>query len=255
MQMHALAGSRDLLVPEFPDPVALARLIGRNIRIPGAAWLIPDAAPGSHDFLLDEPGDRRVEVFAQSLKDGFGTRFEPLVILPGLLDREQDATARRKPLDVLVGIWKAHPAERLDLHALALPAGVDPDGVWAAEAGLLAPQAHARLEDLASRCIDAGVRSGAIEATVTEVSPEQPVFPVILRNAVTAQVVERIGAKTAREGLAAAPAGLAGAVSGVLQAWAQAGLGPAAALGGADFERIADRVLAAILTAREPADG
>ena len=258
MQLNVLVGSRDLLRPEFLDPGQLAGLAGRNIRIPAAAWVVPPNGFCYHDFLLDEPGDRRVEVFALSLKEAFGTRFEPLVILPDLLDGmagEEDPGTRREPFDVLIDIWAQRPAERLNLHALALPAGIDPEGIWAAEAGLLAPHAHARLEALASRCIDGGIRSNAIEATVTEISPGQPVFPALWRNAVTARVAERIGADIRSEGLVADPAGLAGAVSGVLQAWAQAGLGPAAALGGADFEQLAAQVLSALLNARVPADG
>jgi hypothetical protein len=254
MPLHVLAGPRDLLCPE-PLPLdMLAALIGPRVRPATAFWLLPEH--GYHDFLLEDAGDRRVEVFAHALAENFGTRFEPLVVLPGLLSADIDAEAVHDALRaraVLGALWHHRPAAQMVLHAFALPEDVDDGDGWAAAQAVLAPRLEARLATLRDGFSDAaGLES--VSVSVTEPEPGSPAFAGLLRNAVAALVATRAGARLADAGLAPYDRRLRPALARLLADWHRAGLEPARPLGTAALDRIAERLTETLLV-RGVADG
>ena len=243
MQLHVLAGCRDLLRPETLPEEELAALIGPRLRTATAFWLAPRCGLDYHDFLLEPVDDRRVEVFAQALRDNFGDRFEPLMTLPDLLC----AAAPEVPqaaLAMLIELWRHQPAKGMVLHAVALPDDLDGGDGWVRESGLLAPAARERLESLRAALAEGGVPAAT---AVTEVGPDQPGFILLLRNAVAHQVAARLGPRLVEEGLHADPAMLQGPVAGVLAAWHRAGITPARPLDLHDLDRLSGRILQTLL--------
>jgi hypothetical protein len=245
MRLHVLAGARDLLCPDRLPLAELAALLGPRLRPATAFWLDPE--PADHDFLLEDAGDRRVEVFARSLAENFGARFEPLVVLPELLGEAGTPAAA-----VLAELWRHRPAEAMTLHALALPAGIDGGDGWAGAGALLAPRLEA---DLAALRAGLGGADPAVGVAVTEVAPEHPGFAALLRNAVAAQVAARAGGRLAEAGLAAREGRLRTALAGLLADWHRAGLEPARPVGARELDRIAARLTEALLLRGVAADG
>ena len=93
MQLHVLAGCHALLRPAFLDGTQSAGLIGERVRAATAFWLSSRCGRYYHDFLRDSPQDLRVKVFATSLMENFGSRFEPLVVLPEFLEETANGPA------------------------------------------------------------------------------------------------------------------------------------------------------------------
>ena len=129
MHLHVLTGCRDLLKPDILTPEATADLIGPDVRLPHAYWISPKSGNRYHDYLQEKSGDRRTAVMAEALKDDFGSRFAPLLVLADLLDdkthddqRESHdgAVNRRSQLTVLSEILACGQVRKLELHALAL---------------------------------------------------------------------------------------------------------------------------------------
>lgn len=253
MRLHILAGCRDLLRPCLLPGEQVAGLIGPAIRPATAFWLSSRCGRFYHDFLLDEAGDRRIEIFAASLRDSFGTRFEPLLVLPELFAAATGATSRengtetgtrRRALDMLLELWSHHPAEEIRLHALVLPEGIDADGSWAAAGELLAPRALSRLDGLRISLAASGLDPDRMKTRAIEVRRDQPEFEILLRNAIACQLTPRVQARLAEEGLAAADlADLQLAVLRVLEGWRRSGIAFAPALGTGDLDRLAGHVM------------
>jgi hypothetical protein len=263
VRLHVLAGSRDLLRPESLPGISCADLLGPGIRVATAFWLSRRCGNYYHDFLVEDLADRRVEAFALSLRDNFGRRFEPLVILPELLMEpampipvrpaplRAGEVARLGSLDVMREVWRHDPADGLVLHALALPAAVDADGSWARAAELLAPEVDGRLDGLRAAFAAAGIDPDLIETRVTEAPLSSPDFDVLLRNAVAGRIARRAREQLAPDGLGTDPDLLEVAMVRVLRNWSRSGILPARAplhaLGAGDLDRLAGRVTERLL--------
>ena len=127
MHLHVIAGAHDLLHPAAIDGGELAGLIGPDARMATAFWLSRRCGKYDHDFLRED-GDDRIAVFARSLRDGFGIRFSPVIVLPDLLD-EVAGTPTGQPdrpgsLEVLREILRLCPGCPVTLHAITLPDGI-----------------------------------------------------------------------------------------------------------------------------------
>ena len=115
---------------------------------PRAYWLARNCGDSYHDFLQDEPGDRRTAVMAEAINDGFGTRFEPLVVLSEMLgkDGQDDHTDQRSQYSVVTEMLSSGYFDQLRLYGLALPAAADPEGAWAESALILTPDVAEDIE-------------------------------------------------------------------------------------------------------------
>jgi len=227
-----LAGSRDLFKPELLAPEIVADLIGPRVRLPQAYWISPTCGDRYHDFLQDEPGDRRTAVMAEALRDEFGTRFEPLLVLADLLDetmhddqRASPDTAfdRRSQLTVLGEILACGHVRDLHLHGLALPSKADPDGSWAVPAGILPGAVRNRIERLRA-AVAAHMESDAVEAHVMEVTPDLPAFNTLYNNAICAQFAYRLEPRLLELGWSSDSEELALAISEILSDWNAKGI-------------------------------
>lgn len=246
MRLHVLAGSGALLRPEPVPAGPLAALTGPRTRPVTAYWFSRHCAPGLYDFLLEPVRDGRIQVLAHALRENFGTRAEPLLVMPGLLDARPPAAPMRAPRAVLREIWSHRPAAELALRALALPEGIDGGDGWAGDAGLLAEAVHHRLDALRAE-IGETAGDASISVGVIEPRPEDPGFATVLRNAVAHQVTAQAAPHLAEAGLAAGPAALRTAVAGLLAAWEADGLHPVRPLGSDAMARLCARVLDVLL--------
>ncbi len=246
MPLHVLAGSGALLRPAPVPAEDLAVLVGPRARPVAAFWFSRRCGPGVHDFLLEPVRDARIKVFAQSLRENFGARAEPLLMLPDLLDTQLLAAPTRAPRAVLREIWSHKPARELVLHGIALPEGIDDGDGWAAEAGLLLGRVRDRLDALRAELADAG-NDAPIATRVIELRPEDPCFVGALRNAIAHQVAFQAGPHLATGGLAAKPENLRAAVARLLATWEAQGLHPARPLGTEALARISAQILQTLL--------
>jgi hypothetical protein len=247
MRLHFLAGCRALLIPDPLRGIQIPILLDEpKIQIATAFWLSPRCGRFYHDFLLEAEDDNRIAVFAQSLKENFGSRFEPLVVLPDLIAEATNAIppelGSRGTLDLLLELCKEPPAGGIVLHALALPKGVDADGSWAGPDELLAPQARGRLDGLRATLAASGLPPDKIETRVTVVPRMAPVFAQLFRNALSRQIARRLRPRFAGEGLEANGSRLEAAVAQILAGWNDAGIMPAAALGSEALDALSKRV-------------
>jgi hypothetical protein len=209
MRLHVMAGCDELLWPLALEPEALSGLIGPNVCVATAFWLSPESGTRYHTFLQEHPGDRRTKVMAMALRDSFGRRVEPLLILPGLLNEIDHAdgphtapAGRRSQLTVLAEIWGYGYFDELRLHAAALPAAADPDEVWAAPGRFVAPAVGKRLEEL-STTIMAEVRPAEITEATIEIAPRNTQFGGMYRNAIAHHVERRLAPRLGEQGLRA----------------------------------------------------
>lgn len=254
MRLHILAGCRALLDPAALPGEQVEGLLGDRIRTATACWISQQCGQFTHDFLLDtdESGeDARVRVFAHSLKENFGRRFEPLIILPGLISEASGGVlpehGRRGVLELLLEICRLRPASGLVLHALVLPKGVDADGSWAAPGEMLAAQARGRLDGLRATLTGQGLDPDRIEIRVTEAPRDTPEFGPLLRNAVACQVALQLRPGFARAGLGTDMPRLEARIAQILADWSGMGVPLAGALGAGQLDDLSGRVSAALL--------
>lgn len=281
MRIHVLAGASGLLLPDPLPARDLPALIGPSLdpplRIATAFWLSPRCGRFTHDFLLASEAreDGRLAVFARSLADNFGRRFEPLIVLPELMDEAarpgvssgassgassasgsgSGPAARRSQAAIAAigAIWRALEGADLALHALALPGGIDAGDGWAARDGLVASRLSGRLDGIRAHLAATGCDPARIEIAVTEIRPGGTGFAALLRNGIANQVLVRAAPRLAGLGLDTEAPALPRAVARVLADWQAAGIVPALPLGAAGLEALADRVLERLL-AGAPAD-
>jgi hypothetical protein len=258
MHLHVIAGAHDLLHPAAIDGAELAGLVGPEARIATAFWLSKECGKHDHDFLRED-ADGRIAVFARSLRDGFGTRFSPVIVLPDLLDEVAGAPAgqpdRLGSLAVLHEILRLCPSCRVTLHAIALPAGTvaAQDGAATGLERLLPSWTGGRLDGLRAAVVAAGHAAEDIGANLIEAGPAVPLSDMLLRNALARRITRRIAVRLAEHHLHAERAALQTAAVRVLKRWDQAGILPMTPIGNADLDRLAGRIAAVLL--REGGNG
>jgi hypothetical protein len=227
MRIHVLTGCRDLIQPEILAPEIAAAIISPVARVAQARWISRECGDLYHDFLQDKPGDRRTAVMAQALKDGFGTRFEPLLILADLLDEgtwdgervsPDSPSHRRSQFEVLSEILDSGHIGHLQLHGLALPSKADPDGAWAIPARIVPGAVRERIERLRAGFAER-MEPDSIGTRVLEVTPDLSIFSALYNNALSNHFARRSGARLLESGWAPDVKALAGAISAVLSDW------------------------------------
>ncbi|MGH8167430.1 MAG: hypothetical protein ACREQ1_09330 [Woeseiaceae bacterium] len=245
MRLHVLAGCRELLLPEFLDPELATGLIGPQVRLATAFWLDPQCGIHYHGFLQIDPGDCRTKVMASALKDEFGTRFEPLLILPDLfneIDPEGGyvpAADRRSQLTVLSEICSHGQLRQLRLYGLALPVRADPDGSWASASRLLTPAVRERVERLGA-AVSVETGHDWIETEVIEVTPDLPAFATVYRNGISGQIARQIMPRLREEGWNADIETLAATIAAILAGREKNGISPALPLGANHFNTMTE---------------
>jgi hypothetical protein len=219
------------------------------------AWLSPDRGSDYHAVLQDEPGDRRTEIMALALRDGFGSRFEPLLILPDLLNEVEArgersvpavAATRRSQLTVLSEIWTHGHLSQLRLYGLALPASADPEGSWAVPTGIVTSALHDRIERLRTFIVaDAG--PDAVETEVVEATPDLPVFGTLYDNSVCNQIVLRLVRRLREQGWSSDVEILSRTIGTILATWNKRGISPILPLRADDLDAMTRVVHAKLL--------
>lgn len=233
MRLHILAGCRSLLRPAILDPQTVANLIGPDIRCADAGWISPECGAEYHDFLREQPGDRRTSIMARALKDNFGERFEPLIVLPGLLEEiaagEMPASAaagdeRRTRLAVLEQLLAAGHVEAVRLHGLALPSKSDPEAAWAVPAGIVPGIVRERIEMLRTLLAEAESQV-TLETHVIECTRgECPAFDTLYDNALAWHFAKAFDARARGHGWEADRTQLASAIVAILIEWNERGI-------------------------------
>lgn len=251
LRLHLLAGCRALLAPAPLAGEEFAILLGEpRLRNATAYWLSSSCGRFYHDFLLEIQDDSRVAVFARSLAENFGDRFEPLIVLSNLIDETNGALlpsqGMRAALDVLLEIRQEQPNLGLVLHAIALPEEIDADGSWVGSGELLASQARARLEGLRTTLAAAGQDPSRIEISVTETAHTDAGFGQLVRNAIASQIAKRLEPRLATEGLDTDPLRLEATIAQILTGWSAAGMQPARSLGAPQLDTLSERIFSAL---------
>lgn len=235
MRLHVLTGCHELLRPLVITPEEAGSLIGPRVRSATASWLSPERGRYYHTFLQDEPWDHRTKVAALALKDEFGARFEPLIVLPDLLDEIEPtgehilplvAADRRSQRTVLSEIWSCGHLRELRFYGLALPAKADPEGFWAVPAGIVTSAVRNRLEKLRSATI-ADIGSDAIETQVIEATPDLAIFNTLYNNSVGNLFALRLAPRLREQGLAPDVELLPDSIVRILADWNKKGVFPA----------------------------
>lgn len=247
MRLHVLAGCRELLLPEFLVPELATDLIGPQVRLATASWLSPKFGTRYHSFLQVERGDSRTKVMALALKDEFGTRFEPLLILPDLLNeidskqRNFPATDMRSQLNVLSELCSHGHLRQLRIYGLSLPVRADPDESWASPSLLLTPSVHGRMDQLGA-AITADTGLDSLETDVIEVTSNLPAFATVYRNAISGQIAQRMMARLREQGWSADIETLAAAIAAIFADWQNSGISPALPLRAEHFNSMTEVV-------------
>lgn len=229
-----LTGCRELLQPEFLPHEVTGDVIGPTVQVAKAYWISPGLGNKYHCFLQDEPGDRRTQAMALSLMEEFGTRIEPLLVLPELLD-EVDADEVRKPpateaqrrsqRTVLSEILAFGNFRQLRLYGLALPTKADPEECWAVPAGIVPGTVRDRIEKLRTLCaID--MKPESIQAQVIEATPELPIFSTLYNNSLCNNLVLRLVPRLSEQGWTCEPETFACALFKILSNWNRKGIYP-----------------------------
>lgn len=223
MRLHVLTGCRELLQPEVLHPEIAAGMVGDRIRVATAFWIAPAFGDSYHDFLQDGGEDSRTGVLAQALKDDFGARFEPLLILPELLDHASPgprreapgpATERRSQLEVLSEILACGHVRELYLYGVALPVQADPDACWAIPTGIVPGKVRERIEGL--RTASAAFGPCTVQSRVIEATPDLPAFVTLYNNSLCNQIVRRLRPRLLEQGWACDTEILGRAISRIL---------------------------------------
>jgi hypothetical protein len=244
MIVHVLSGCRRLLAPERLEPEAAISLIGPGIRIPSGGWISRAANDHYHSYLQDERHDRRTEVMAIALREEFGTRNEPLLILPGLLDEiaaddlestQPGAGSRRTQWHVLSEILESGYVDQMRLYGVAIPAKADPDGVWAVPAGMVPGTVRSRIEQL-RESLEGTLAN--VETRVIEATPDLETFETLYSNALSNALSERLAPKLEQHGWRVDPTALPGVVSRILIERRISGLSPSLPLTTATIDEI-----------------
>lgn len=253
MRIHVLAGCRDLLQPEILAPEVVANLIGPNVRVAKAYWLSQRCGDRYHDFLQDKLGDRRTDVMAQALKDGFGTRFEPMLVLADLLDESEPDNQRAAPdsdrrsqHEVLSEVLSSGHVRRLQLHGLALLSKADPEGSWAVPAGIIVDTVRERVERLRAVVAD-HLETDAVTTRVHEVSPDLSVFATLYNNALCNLFARRLESRMTENGWVVDFEALAKAISRILSDWSGKGVYLGLTLGQDHLEGMTDLLFKRLL--------
>jgi hypothetical protein len=209
-----------------------AGLIGPRVRCVTAFWISPKCGNTYHAFLQEEPADCRTKAMALALKEGFGTRFEPLLVLADLLDEVRTdeqrtlpaaAVGRRSQLTVLSEILACGHIQQLQLYGVALPAKADPDGSWAEPAGIVPGTVRDRIEKLRSvSAADHGLDT--VETRVIEATPDLPVFSTLYNNSVCNEFALRLAPRLRKQGWISDPQTLEGAIFRIVAGWNKKGI-------------------------------
>lgn len=250
VRIHVLAGCRDLLHPEILLPDIVAGLISPTACAVKAYWISPKCGDRYHSFLQDEPGDARTQVIASAMKEEFGTRSEPLLVLSGLLNEMTEEAApadRRTQLSVLLEIFAACENWQVQLHGLALPSKADPDGSWAVPAGIVPGTVRDRIERLRA-ALDGRSGVDCVDASVLEITPDLPVFNILYNNALSTQLASRVEPRLAQEGWTADREVLTGAIWRIVSGWNGKGLILSLPLGRDRIDSLANIVFEHLLT-------
>lgn len=253
MRIHVLTGCRDLLQPEILAPEVVAGLIGPNVRVAKAYWISRRCGDRYHDFLQDKHGDGRTVVMAQALKDGFGTRFEPMLVLADLLDESKPDdrrvvpdSDRRSQHEVLSEILSSGHVRRLQLHGLALPSKTDPDGSWAVPARIIVDAVRERIERLRAVFADY-LEIDAITTRVHQVSPDLLIFDKFYNNALCNLFARSLESRILEQGWVFESDALAGAISSILSDWNGKGMYLGLPLGEDHLESMTDLLFKRLL--------
>lgn len=256
MRMHVLTGCSELLQPRILTAEEAQSLIGPRVRTASASWLGACTEGTYHAALQEQPGDNRTSVMAQALNEEFGGRFEPLLVLPKLLDEAESggngspptppAAGKRSQVTVLCEIGThGHPGE-IRLYGLGLPDDVDPEQSWAVPAGIVASKVHARIDKLSGNGI-AQAATGAVDVRVIEATPDLPAFPILYTNAICNQLAQRLLPRFHALGWAADEGVLSKAIAVVVKDWDKKGLAPGLSLRAGDLDAMADLVFKKLL--------
>jgi len=246
--MHVLAGCRELLKPEFLSPETLAHLIGPGTRVARAYWLPQNHGDEYHDFLQDGSGDMRTTVMAEALKDGFGARFEPLLVLADLLkesksenfrDSSSVGSDRRSQYSVLSEILASGYFRELNLYGMAISSKADPDRSWAEPAAIAPARVREQIEKLPAAFAD-HVKPNAITTNVIEVAPDFLDFNVLYNNALCSQFAPRIELRMLESGWRPDIESLTAAISSIVSDWNNSGMFLAMPLRKEQFESMSD---------------
>lgn len=241
MQIHVLTGYSEFLRPEIIAPDEFESILGSKIRAVSAYWLSRGSGDQYHDFLQEHPGDRRTAVIADAIHDGFGARFEPLLILDGLLaDRPAvDEAEKRSQELVMAEILASGHFDRISLYALAFPEDVDPEGCLADHLESTSAEALERLDRV---CATLSESVGPVSTSnqIVEVGPGMQCFDHLYNNVVSNALARSLEKRLRDVGWRADNKALAKTVFSFLSNWNDSGLYVEQPLGLANFQSMAD---------------
>ena len=232
MRLNVLAGSRDLLRPEVLASKVVGNLVGHSVKAVTAYWIWPESGDKYHDFLQEKPGDDRTAVMAEAIRDGFGSRYQPLLVLADLLQEcafgarskgGDTAADRRSQLAVISEILGRGYVRSLCLYGVSLPPDSDPDGCWAVPAGIVTEAVGEQMKALQAE-LSNQVEADSITAEVIEVTPELPAFRTLYDNALCNLFARRVEPRLRECGWAPDTDGVAGAISAILGEWNDRGM-------------------------------
>jgi hypothetical protein len=233
------------------------QLIGPEVRVAQANWIAPECGDEYHEFLQEAPDDSRTAVMAEALREDFGARHQPLLVLPDLLEEvsrgerpesTETETEHRSQLTVLTEILAAGYVEDVQLHGLALPSKADPDGSWAVPAGTVPGTVRERIESL-RLAVSEHIDANSIATHVTEVIPEMPVFNTLYNNALCNEFARRLEPRLIASGWSTDKAVLVSAISKILSNLNGRGVYLGLSLSSERLEEMADFIYKRLLQA------
>ena len=248
MQLHVLTGYTEFLRPEILPADDVGELVGQNVKAVSAHWVARGCGDEYHDFLQEEPDDSRVAVIADAMKNDFGERFEPLLVLPELLANHAtgDDPEKRSQVAVLKEILGSEHFDGVNLYGLALSEDADPDGCCADHLEISAAQAATQLDQLCESL--SGQRDrGSVTQQVVEVLPDMQGFDTLFNNAVANVLTCRLEPQFVSAGWRIEKSALAAAIVSILTQWNGSGLFVGQPLEKPLFADLADILLSRLL--------
>jgi hypothetical protein len=241
MRIHVIVGCREFLRPNLLNLESAEGLIPQEVRVARACWLSQGSGDQYHDFLQDEPGDTRTAVMAQALLEGFGSRFEPLLVLPELLDEnavpaDQD---RRSQRTVLAELLDSGHFDRLVLYGLALSSRLDPDRCWAAPAAIDTPSVAKNIDHMRAEFAER-MAPDSVATQIIELECELPCYTELANNALCNRFAHALELQMLDDGWSSDSVVLKQAILRILDDWNSRGMYVRLPLKQEDFDRFTD---------------
>jgi len=176
MKLHIIAGDRQILLPHHIPYLVLSETIDPAIAPANSNWLSKHRKQTTyHDNLTAQQNPKLIENFALYLRENFGRRYSPFIVLTEL------ALASRNAIQAVHDLALTGACKEIVIHVLTLPPEHHPY------------PGYESLNTTALRDAIKFVQGTPIKTTQVELKPQQSCFDIAILNIVVNGLATKIG--------------------------------------------------------------